>query len=316
MSFVNSAAGESFYAVDRDGVAALEVDRHILRLVRRLLRIVGARIDVIGHLLRGVFEHLSFRGDVQKIGVGREGRIAALVLGDRNLIFFGEVDQRCARREVPFAPGRDDRDVGLERVIAELEAHLIVALARRAVADGVGSDFARDLDLLLGDERARDRSAEQIKPLILRIGAKHREDVVAHEFLAQILDEDMLGLDAEKLGLGAGGLQLLALSEVGGEGDDLRAIFGLQPFQDDRRVEPSRIGENDALDVFLVLSRTRLSLRHDFPRSCSRHNGDGRPIVEGGEDGERSTFVKNGSAAATPLKNPEIGSYPRKSVRA
>jgi hypothetical protein len=43
---------------------------------------------------------------------------------------------------------------------------------------------------------------------------------------------------AHHLGLLACRLQLLALAEIGGEGHHLAAVFGLQPFQDDRGVEP------------------------------------------------------------------------------
>ena len=150
-----------------------------------------------------------------------------------------------AAGEFPFAPRRDHADVGLERVIAELEADLVVALAGGAVADRVGADLARDLDLALGDQRPGDRGAEQILALVERVGAEHREDVVADELLPQVVDEDVLGLDAEQLGLGPRRLDLLALAEIGGEGDDFGAIFGLQPFQDDRGVEPARISEHD-----------------------------------------------------------------------
>ena len=104
-----------------------------------------------------------------------------------------------------------------------------------------------DLDQALGDQRPRDRGAEQVDALVERVHAEHREDEVADEFLAQILDVDLL--DAEHLGLLARRLQLLALAEIGGEGHDLAAIGRLQPFQDDRGVEPARIGEHDLLDV-------------------------------------------------------------------
>ena len=188
---------------------------------------------------------------MQQVGVGRERRLAALILGDRDLVLLGVVDQRGARGEAPFAPRRDHLDVGLERVGRELEPHLVVALAGRAVGDGVGAHFARDLDQALGDQGSGDRGAEQVEALVLRVGAEHREHVVAHEFLAQVLDEDVLGLDAEHLGLGARGLQLAPLAEVGGEGDHLRVIGFLQPFEDDRGVEAARIGEDDALDLGL-----------------------------------------------------------------
>jgi hypothetical protein len=58
---------------------------------------------------------------------------------------------------------------------------------------------------------------------------------------------DVFGLDAQQLRLGARRLQFLALAQIGGEGDDLAAIFGLQPFQDDRGVEAAGIGEDDSL---------------------------------------------------------------------
>ena len=58
------------------------------------------------------------------------------------------------------------------------------------------------------------------------------------------------GLMPSVSGLLARRLDLLALAQIGGEGDDLGAIFGLQPFEDDRGVQPAGIGENDFFDVF------------------------------------------------------------------
>jgi hypothetical protein len=113
------------------------------------------------------------------------------------------------------------------------------------VADGVGPGFGRDLDQTLGDQGPRDGGAEQVEPLVERIGPEHREDEVAHEFLAQVLDVDLL--DAQHLGLLARRLQFLPLAEIGGEGHDLAAILRLEPFQDDRGVETAGIGEDDFL---------------------------------------------------------------------
>src|SRR5262249_47295809 len=53
-----------------------------------------------------------------------------------------------------------------------------------------------------------------------------------------------LRLDSEKQALLARGLNLLALAEVGGEGDHLAAIRGLQPLQDDGGVEAAGIGQH------------------------------------------------------------------------
>ena len=177
----------------------------------------------------------------------------------------GEVEQVGARLERPVAPWRDDLDVGVERIGRQLEADLVVALAGRAMRDRVGARFPGDLDQVLGDQRPGDRRAEQIEPFILRVGAEHREDEVAHELLAHVDDADVL--DAEQLGLLARRLQLAALAEVGGEGDDLGAELGLQPFEDDRGVEPARIGEHDLLHVPMFRHRCP---RQRFRRSFSR----------------------------------------------
>ena len=249
LSFVSSAAGDSFLPSIADRVAALEADADIGRLVGRFLRRDGALIDDRRRLGGRILQHLALGRGVQEIGVDRERRLALLVLGDRDLVLLGEVDQVAAALEAPFAPRRDDLDRRVERVIGELEAHLVVALAGRAVRDRVGADALGDLDLLLGDQRPRDRGAEQILALVERVRAEHRKDVVAHELFAQVLDENVRRLDAEQQRLLARRLKLLALAEIGREGDDLAAIGLLQPFQDDRGVEPARIGEHHLLHV-------------------------------------------------------------------
>ncbi len=136
----------------------------------------------------------------------------------------GELDQFVAALEAPFAPRCDDLDRRIERVIGELKPHLVVALSRRAMRHGVGADALGDLDLLLADQRPRDRGAEQVLALVQGVGAEHREHVVAHELFAQVLDEDVLRLDAEHQGLLARGAKLLALAEIGREGHHLAAV--------------------------------------------------------------------------------------------
>ena len=43
---------------------------------------------------------------------------------------------------------------------------------------------------------------------------------------------------------------LFALAEISGEGNDLRAVSLLQPFQNDRGVEAAGISEHDFVDFF------------------------------------------------------------------
>ena len=185
---------------------------------------------------------------MQQVGVDAERRLAALVLGDLDLVLLGEVQQGLTALEVPLPPGRDHPDIGFERVIAQLEADLVIALAGGAVTDGVGAGQPRDLDLALGDQRPGDRGAEQVLALIDGVGPEHGEDEVADELLAHVLDENVLRLHPGGERLGAGGFDLLALAQVGGEGHHFGAVFGLQPLQDDGGVEAAGIGEHDLLD--------------------------------------------------------------------
>ena len=62
--------------------------------------------------------------------------------------------------------GAITRRSGRQRGVRQLEAHLVVALAGGAVGDRVGAFRARDLHLGLGDERPRDRGAEQVGALV------------------------------------------------------------------------------------------------------------------------------------------------------
>ncbi len=220
----------------------LEGDLDILRLVGCRFGSDSAAKDVFLRLDPRVFEHLTLGRNVQQVSVDRKRRLAALVLGDRDLMLLGIIEEAGARIQIPLAPGCYDLDVRGECVIAELEADLVVALAGGTMGDGIGADPMGDLDLALGDQWTRDRGAEQIGALIESVGAKHREDEVAHELFAQIVDKDLAG--AEQLGLTARRFELLALAEIGGEGDNLAAIGLLKPAQNDRGVEPARIGEH------------------------------------------------------------------------
>ena len=138
-------------------------------------------------------------------------------------------------------------DTGTQGVGAEFEADLIVALPRRAMGDCVGAGFMGDFHQPSGDQRTRDRGAEQVFAFIQRIGAEHWIDVLGNEFLAQILDEDFP--DAHGFGLGAGRLDFLALTDVGGEGHDFAIVGLLQPLRDNRGVETARIGQHHLSDL-------------------------------------------------------------------
>ena len=115
------------------------------------------------------------------------------------------------------------------------------------MANRVGTRLFRDLDLAFGDQRPRDRRAQQILAFVNGVGAEHGEHEIAHEFLAQVVDEDFL--HAHLFGFGARGRDFLALADVGGEGDDFTVVSVLQPFENDRGVEAAGIGEHYFLDI-------------------------------------------------------------------
>jgi hypothetical protein len=133
----------------------------------------------------------------------------------------------------------------------------------------VGADFIGDFDQAFGDQRPRDRGAEQVFAFVDGVGAEHGKHEVAHEFFAQILDVDVL--HAHCLRLGAGRLDFLALADVGGEGDDFALVVVLQPFDDDRGIEAAGIGKHDFLDaghggVSREWGKTARILRHGSGR--------------------------------------------------
>ena len=178
-SAASSVAGDSALPFERDRIALLELERDLGDRVRRVHRRDGALVDEFRRLQPRILQHLALGGRVQKVGVDRERRFALLVLRHRDLVLLGEVQQVGARLERPVAPRRDDLDVGVQRIGGQLEADLVVALAGRAVRDGVGAGFAGDVDQMLGDQRPGDRGAEQIVPFIDGIGAEHRKDEIA-----------------------------------------------------------------------------------------------------------------------------------------
>ncbi len=191
----------------------------------------------------------AFKDDVQQVRIHGVGRAALLVLHvDRDAVLLGIGHQLFARQQIPLAPRRDDLDAGLQCIGAQLETHLVVALAGGAVRDGIRAGLVGDVDQALGDQRARDGGAEQVFAFIDGVGAEHREHEIAHEFFAQVVDENVLRLDAELQRLLACGLQLFALAQVGGEGHHFALVGVLQPLQDDRGVESAGVGEDGFFD--------------------------------------------------------------------
>ena len=204
---------------------------------------------LFGGLEPRILQRSALIGDVEQVGVHGEWR-AALPLGfDGNAVLSGVGHQLLPGAQVPDAPRGHHRDVGVEGVGPQLEAHLVVALAGGAVGHRVGADLGGDLHQPLGDEGAGDGGAQQVLALVDGVGPEHGEHEVGGEFLAQILDVDLV--DAHGLGLGPGRFQLFALAQIGGEGDHLTAVGVLQPPQNHRGVETAGVGQHDLVQVLV-----------------------------------------------------------------
>src|SRR5688572_19161313 len=129
---------------------------------------------------------------MEKIRIHRIRGLAFLLLViDRYAVFLRVGDELLAREKVPLAPWCDDFHFRHERVGPELETYLVVAFSRRAVRDGIGPGFPRDLDEALRDERPRDRGSEQVFAFVYGVRAEHRIDEIADELFLQIIDEDL-----------------------------------------------------------------------------------------------------------------------------
>jgi hypothetical protein len=95
------------------------------------------------------------------------------------------------------------------------------------VATASAFSSSRDIDHALGDQGTRDRSAEIVLPLVNRSRLEHRENEVARELLAQIVDVALARAGAQRLVFEA--VEFLLLADIRAKGDNLRGIGFLQP---------------------------------------------------------------------------------------
>ena len=113
--------------------------------------------------------------------------------------------------------------------------------------DGVSASLVGDFDQALGDERARDGSAQEVLTFVDRVTPEHRKHKVANKLLLDIFDEDVSC--AGGFGFCARGFDIFALAQVRRKSDYLAVIGFLQPFQDCGRVQSAGVGEHYLLDV-------------------------------------------------------------------
>ncbi len=101
---------------------------------------------------------------------------------------FGIVDFLVAALDIPDTPGRDYLHFGSECLYGKLEAHLVVALARATVANGVSALFLGYFHNALGDNGSCERRAQKIFVFIYRARHHRGIDIVLDKLFFQIFD--------------------------------------------------------------------------------------------------------------------------------
>src|SRR5262249_10249949 len=144
--------------------APFEPDGDLARTVWRLGRALGEHPDVVRSGVGWILQCAAFVRDVPNIAVARVDLRGGGT--DRDLMLSLVLYGRLAADDVPFAPRSDHREVRRQRLVGELEAHLVVSLPRAAVRQTVATGSQRYLDLLLSQQRTRDGGPQQILVLV------------------------------------------------------------------------------------------------------------------------------------------------------
>ena len=238
--------GRQPLAVDSHGDTLLELHFDVRLSIRGVLGGLGALEHLFLRAVPGIFEISALVAEVPQVAVpGVDALLRDLAQVD--VVNPGVVDGFLPRADVPQPPGGDDLEVGRQGLVGQLEAHLVVALSGAAVSHGVGALLEGDLDLVPGLQGPGDRGTQQVLVLVDGPRPQQREQVVPDELLPHVEQVELGGSRGEGLGLEAA--QLFVLPDVGAHGHHLRSrVVLLEPGDDDRGVETSRVGEYDFLD--------------------------------------------------------------------
>ena len=126
-----------------DRLARFEIDNDGFRFVRSRVRCRGPRVGVFGRRVPRIFQDARFDRAAPQIrihGIRFRGRVRD---GDA---VRSRVDHRVRTRERFVAQRRERGDRRVERARGELDADLVVALARAPVRDRIGTVALRGLD--------------------------------------------------------------------------------------------------------------------------------------------------------------------------
>ena len=150
--------------------------------------------------------------------------------------------------EIPLAPRGDDLEVRCECLHGQLEAYLIVALARRSVRDCIRTLTLGDIDECLCDHGTRKRCTEQILSLVDGSRLERRPNILLKELLREIDNVHLRCAGCQRLVMN--GFQFLALPDVRTDGNDLTAVIVLfEPGNNNRGVKTSGVCKNYLFDL-------------------------------------------------------------------
>ena len=191
----------------------------------------------------GILELEAFVADVPEVpvtavaAVGGEGKLDAVRLAVRDLGFTG------VHGPLGASPGSDDIEVGSQSLDAHLETDLVIALAGRAVADRGRAFLAGDLDKLLGDQRTCHGSTQQILVFIDGMSLYAGDNILIGKLITYIQNVELLGAAVFCAFLEM--IQLLFLSAVDTDADDVKTVVFLQPGNDRRCVQTAAVCQDD-----------------------------------------------------------------------
>src|SRR6266404_151920 len=233
-------------AIYRGRHSRFKFDLDISRLIGRVFRRASENKNLLWRLRPRVFENPTLVTYVHQVAIHRVRLF--FCRSDRNLVLLGISDQIRARLERPFAPGSDHSNVGIERVVSQLEPNLIVSLPGRSLRNRARAFLVRDLDMPLRDQRPRKRCSHQIYAFVHRVGFERSKHKIADELFTQVLDIELRGACCESLFFEPA--EFFGLADVRRKADHFAVVSLLQPPEDDRSIEPSRIREHDLIYFF------------------------------------------------------------------
>ncbi|MNH07657.1 hypothetical protein D3C79_670530 [compost metagenome] len=141
------------FTVNRHDAAFFYGDGHLLRLVRRFLRIHGPDPAVFVRCIPRAFEHAAFGRDMPGVLVTAVDFFQRRSRWD--IALFQVIQQRFTGTQVPLTPRRNHFQVWCQRGVGGFETHLVITFAGCTVAQRISADLQRQLNLRFSDNRAR-----------------------------------------------------------------------------------------------------------------------------------------------------------------